>query len=234
MNEDHPSALVPVIDPSVRALRPDFRCVSLNVTGYSWEGADAATVAGFIERAEQNAGAEDAERTAHLEAWREAYRAFGAKPKRTPCSAEALLRRTARDGALPRINPLVDVYNAVSIAHGLPIGGEDRVLYEGNPQLTRAAGDEPFEAMKDGAVQIEHPDAGEVIWADEKGVTCRRWNWRQGVRTRILPGASHLWFVLETLEGLSETRLAEAADQMAELIQALSPNAKIDVSRLLG
>ena len=54
-------------------------------------------------------------REAHLEAWRDAYRAFGAKPQRTPCSAEALLRRVQREGTLPRINAIVDLYNALNV-----------------------------------------------------------------------------------------------------------------------
>ncbi len=225
-------AVTPIIDQSIWDLRPDFRCVSLNVSDFDWEQTDNDRITQFVADAEAGASAPDVERSAHLDAWRDAYRAFGAKPKRTPCSAEALLKRTQRDGVLPRINPLVDIYNAVSVAHGLPIGGEDRALYSGMPRLTRAQGTEPFEAMRDGAPHVEHPDAGEVIWQDDLGVTCRRWNWRQGVRTRIMPGAADLWFILEALEGLPDARLTEAAEQMADLITALSPAAKIETAKI--
>ena len=51
-----------------------------------------------------------AEELPHVAAWREAYRAFGAKPKRTRNSLEALLRRAA--SGLPRVNRLTDCYNA--------------------------------------------------------------------------------------------------------------------------
>ncbi len=223
-----PAALVPTIDPSVLELRPDFRCISLNVSQFDWDGMDGTRINRFVETAEAQASEADEQRNAHLEDWRAAFRAFGAKPKRTPCSAEALLKRTVRDGTLPRINPLVDAYNAVSIAHGVPIGGEDRALYSGAPHLTRALGDEPFDVMQDGVPHVEHPNKGEVIWRDDLGVTCRRWNWRQGVRTRIMPGASDLWFLLEALEGLPDARLSEAAEQLGELIVALSPTAKIE------
>ncbi|MGB8859310.1 MAG: hypothetical protein WCC60_08640, partial [Ilumatobacteraceae bacterium] len=50
----------------------------------------------------------------HLERWREAYRSFGANPRRTRVSVEALLRRAAQSG-LPRIGALVDIYNAISV-----------------------------------------------------------------------------------------------------------------------
>jgi hypothetical protein len=81
-------------------------------------------------------------------AWREAYRAFGAKPQRTRNSLEALLRRAA--SGLPRVNRLTDRYNAVSVLHQIPLGGEDLTRYAGPPRLIRAAGDEPFDTVADG------------------------------------------------------------------------------------
>ena len=57
--------------------------------------------------------------------WREAYRRFGAKPKDHPSSIENLLRRVAKSGPPRLINPLVDLYNAVSLRHFVPVGGED-------------------------------------------------------------------------------------------------------------
>ena len=67
----------------------------------------------------------------HVAAWREAYRAFGAKPQRTRNSLEALLRRVP--SGLPRVNRLTDVYNAVSVLHAVPVGGEDLDRYVGPP-----------------------------------------------------------------------------------------------------
>ena len=96
---------------------------------------------------------------------------------------EALTRRA--ESGLPRINRLTDLYNAISVAYELPIGGEDLSLYSGAPQLIRATGTEPFETVSDGAAVIETPDAGEVVWCDNAGVTCRRWNWRQTRRTQL-------------------------------------------------
>ncbi|MEA2601887.1 MAG: hypothetical protein QOF89_2879 [Acidobacteriota bacterium] len=61
----------------------------------------------------------------HIAAWREAYRKFGAKPKDHPSSIENLVRRVAKGHALPRINPLVDLYNTVSLRFLVPAGGED-------------------------------------------------------------------------------------------------------------
>jgi DNA/RNA-binding domain of Phe-tRNA-synthetase-like protein len=61
----------------------------------------------------------------HVEAWRTAYRAFGTNPKRVRPSVDALRRRLARSGRLPRINPAVDCYNLISVISGVPAGAFD-------------------------------------------------------------------------------------------------------------
>ncbi|GAJ74166.1 hypothetical protein JCM18904_5135 [Vibrio sp. JCM 18904] len=83
--------------------------------------------------------------------------------------------------------------------------------YQGTPTLTIADGSESFDTMKNGEASIENPDVGgEVIWRDEVGVTCRRWNWRQGVRTRIESDTRNMWFILESLPEMPLEHLQEA------------------------
>ncbi|MER8509938.1 phenylalanine--tRNA ligase beta subunit-related protein [Mesorhizobium sp. M0894] len=142
---------------------------------------DAQALNDTIAAAEQAALRDDAQRDARLAAWAVAYEAFGTKANRTPCSAAALLKRVRKDGSLPRISPLVDAYNAVSVLYGVPIG-RSRSL-PGVPRLLIAKGAEPFDTIEQGEMVTEHPEPGEVIWCDDSGVTCRRWNWRQGRRT---------------------------------------------------
>jgi DNA/RNA-binding domain of Phe-tRNA-synthetase-like protein len=122
---------------------------------------------------------------AHLTSWAEAYNRFGAKPNRTPCSAKTLKKRVEKDGRIPSINPIVDLYNAVSLRFAIPVGGENFDAYVGKPRLTVADGTEAFDTVMNGEAVIENPAKGEVIWRDDIGVTCRRWNWRQGTRTRL-------------------------------------------------
>jgi B3/4 domain len=130
-------------------------------------------------------GGQAPEQAPEVADWRAAYRAFGAKPQRTRPSVEALLRRL--DTGLPRIDRLTDAYNAVSIAHLVPVGGEDLSQYDGPAPLARATGEEDFDTVANGEPALEHPKPGEVIWRDDAGVTCRQWNWRQCTRIRITP-----------------------------------------------
>jgi DNA/RNA-binding domain of Phe-tRNA-synthetase-like protein len=149
----------------------------------------------------------------HLVAWREAFRAFGAKPKRYQCSAEALIRR---DDGLPSINRLVDLYNAVSVAHAVPVGGEDIDRVVGTVRLRFAGDDEVF----DGG---DPPKPGEVVWADVAGVTCRRWNWRQGVRTRLTESTKRAYFLFDALPDLDDASLLAAISDLSDRLVDACP-----------
>lgn len=220
----------PTIDPGIWRLRPDFVALSIVVRG----GRNAPS-SEVDSNSQPDTVLPPATHwaDAHLEAWRAAYRAFGAKPKRTPSSAEALQRRVQRDGTLPCINAIVDAYNALSVQYALPIGGEDMAAYVGPPRLVRAAGDEPFETMRDGELHIETAEPGEVIWRDDRGVTCRRWNWRQSTRTQLTIATTEMWFVLERLEPFPLEKLEEAGASLVRAVRQLAPDASI-TTRLLA
>jgi DNA/RNA-binding domain of Phe-tRNA-synthetase-like protein len=163
------------VDAAVFGLRPDYRALLVAVDGLvpgpGDSGSDALLAAAEAAARRALAGG-PAEQLPHVAAWREAYRAFGARPQRTRNSLEALLRRAA--SGLPRVNRLTDIYNAVSVLHQIPLGGEDLTRYAGPPRLVRAAGTEPFDTTAGGVPVTGHPDPGEVAWRDAAGVTCRR------------------------------------------------------------
>lgn len=220
------------VRPDVLALRPDFAVLAVVARGLGRPTPAATALA-----ARRLAEAETAARAAaspppHIDAWHDAYRAFGAKPQRTPSSVAALWRRAVGDG-LPRVHPLVDLYNAVSVRHSLPVGGEDLNAFAGPLHLIRAAGTEPFDTVKDGVPVVEQPEAGEVVWADELGVTCRRWNWRQGNRTRLREDSTDALFLFERLGPCSLEALGAAADSLIDDIVDVWPAARVE-RRLIG
>ena len=217
------------VDAAVSALRPDYRALLLTADGLRGGPSDETSerVLGDAEAtARRLLAARPPEQLPHPAAWREAYRSFGAKPQRTRPSVEALLRRL-EPGGLPRIDRITDVYNAVSIAHLLPLGGEDRAAYAGPPRLVRAVGDEPFDTTAGGEPVVEHPEPGEVVWCDQLGVTCRRWNWRQGVRTRITTDTSSAVFSLDALDPLTAAEVQAAGDALTDGLLTLSPDAVV-------
>ncbi|MBX9394661.1 cytoplasmic protein [Streptomyces sp. TRM72054] len=220
------------VSDEVRALAPGFTHVAVEahglVNGPSTDDSSALldeAARRLAVRLDGRAPHEDP----HMAAWREVYAAFGSKPSRTRNSAEALARRALTDAGLPRINVLVDVYNAISVAHLIPVGGEDIDRIEGGMRLVRATGDEDFVTVAGGEEVVEHPDPGEVVWRDEAGVTCRRWNWRQGPRTRLTEETVSGIFLLETMAPMPVAEAEEAAAELAALLEKFSPGARITV-----
>jgi DNA/RNA-binding domain of Phe-tRNA-synthetase-like protein len=122
-----------LVDDAVFELRPDYRALLVAVEGITPGPTDEHSDA-LLRRAEAVAAVlladSPVEDLPHVAAWREAYRAFGAKPQRNRNSLEALNRRAA--AGLPRVNRLTDLYNAISVLHQLPIGGEDLDRYAGS------------------------------------------------------------------------------------------------------
>ena len=216
------------VDIAVFALRPDYRAVLLAVDGIRPAPGDADSEA-LLERAESHArqalSATLVDNLPHVAAWREAYRAFGAKPQRTRNSVEALLRRA--ESGLPRVNRLTDLYNAISVLHEIPLGGEDLNRYIGSPRLIRAAGNEPFDTAAGGEPVIEHPEPGEVVWCDDAGVTCRRWNWRQARRTQLRDDTTTALFILDALDPITDADMLAAADELTEHLLRLGPEVTV-------
>jgi len=215
------------VDAAVFSLRPDYRAVLLAVDGLVPGPSDQASDA-LLQAAEASARealtGRPVEDIPHVAAWRGAYKSFGAKPQRTRNSLEALLRRA--ESGLPRVNRLTDLYNAVSVLHQVPLGGEDLTGYAGAPRLLRATGQEPFDTVAGGAAAVEHPEPGEVIWCDDAGVTCRRWNWRQGRRTQLREDTTTALFILDALEPMTDEALHAAADDLAAHLLRLGPDVR--------
>ena len=149
----------------------------------------------------------------HVAAWREAYRAFGAKPQRTRNSLEALLRRA--ESGMPRVNRLTDLYNAISVLRQVPLGGED-TAYDGAPRLLRATRTEAFDTVADGEPMVEHPSPVRSV------VRRRR---RHVPSLELAPGpiapssAGHdqsALFILDALRPMSDEQLTAAADELVD------------------
>ncbi len=207
------------IDPSFGELFPAV------VIGTIWaRGLDnslhATECAALLEAAARGAAERlgDADMATHsaVAPWREAYRTFGAKPAKFRSSIENLLR-SARAGSTRSINPLVDLYNAVSLRFMLPCGGEDLGAVRGDIVLTRAAGGEHFVPL--GAVEEQPPQPGEVIYRDEVGVICRCWNWREADRTKLTEATTDAFLCIEGIPPMGEREVRAACDELAGLVR---------------
>ncbi|MFE4214388.1 B3/4 domain-containing protein [Streptomyces sp. NPDC056844] len=218
------------VSDEVRTLAPGFTHLAVEAHGLVNGPSDedsSALLDEAVRRLTERLGGRAPHEDPRVAAWREAYTAFGAKPSRTRNSAEALARRALTDAGLPRINRLVDLYNAISVAHLIPVGGEDTDRIRGAMRLVRSTGRDPFPTVAGGEETVEHPEPGEVVWRDDESVTCRRWNWRQGTRTRLTEETVNAVFLLEGLTPVTTAELGAAATELAESLEKLSPGARI-------
>ncbi len=152
-----------------------------------------------------------------IAAWREAHRKFGSKPKDYPSSIEALYKRILKGQDIGAINPLVDIYNFVSLKYMLPAGGEDLDHMVGDLELTYADKNEkPVVVL--GKDYAQAPPEGEVIYKDQESTICRRWNWREVARTILTEKTKDCILVLEAIGPTTDKELADAQNELAHLV----------------
>ena len=152
-----------------------------------------------------------------IKCWREAYRAFGAKPAEYRSSVEAMARRALRGDELPAISALVDIGNVISLRHLIPAGGHAIDLLGGDIELRFATGEEEFVPF--GSEEMEHPLPGEVVFVEGKIVLTRRWTWRQGNHTLTLPETRAVEFNVDGLPPVSPAEIEAACAEVAKLIE---------------
>ncbi len=150
--------------------------------------------------------------------WREAYRAFGANPKKYPSSIENLVARALRGNPVRHINKLVDIYNAISLRYILPVGGEDLDTMQGDILLTMASDNEAPVALL-GEDEARAPQPGEVIYKDNIEAICRRWNWKEADRTKLTESTTNAILVIEALPPVETALLHQAVFDLAGMIK---------------
>lgn len=146
--------------------------------------------------------------------WRDAYRKFKTK-KGVRSSIEALLKRVEKGKEVDVINPLVDIYNSVSLQYGLPCGGEDIDTFKGNLRLTETKGGDLFLALRD--EEYDNTLPGEICYLDDEEAVCRCWNWRDGQRTMLTEDTKNSFLIIESVDPHRSDDLKAALNTLAEL-----------------
>ncbi|KKU00530.1 MAG: Arginine-tRNA ligase [Candidatus Collierbacteria bacterium GW2011_GWB2_45_17] len=153
----------------------------------------------------------------YIAPWREIYRAFGSKPSEYNSSVEALLKRVLKGKELSDINPLVNLYNALSLKYILPFGGEDLDKVKGDIRLDFATGDE--KGIYLGSEEVITCDKGEVTYMDDLGFICRKWNWREGKRTMLTEKTQNVILVTEACVAVEDSVLKKATEELANQVK---------------
>lgn len=153
-----------------------------------------------------------------INVWREAYRAFGAKPKKYKSSVESLYRRTLKGEELRHINKIVDIYNYISLKHMLPAGGEDLDRVQGDIHLTIAEKNEPSVLLL-GDIEARPPHEDEIIYKDEISAICRIFNWREADRTKFTEETKNAVLVIEGLPPIIKEDVERILEETRQLVE---------------
>lgn len=149
--------------------------------------------------------------------YREAFRALGMNPNKFMCSIEALLSRIAKKKGFPTINPLVDLGNAVSIKHCLPMGAHDLSSMKGDLEVRFATEGDTFVAF--GETETEIPEANELVYVSGHEVRTRRWTWRQSEVGKITEATTDIFYPIDGFTDFNKDEVLAARDELAALLK---------------
>ncbi|MBI0033847.1 B3/4 domain-containing protein [Lactobacillus sp. M0396] len=206
-----------IIDNSFWSIFPQAKIYTLVVSGINNHIPDKSEKYQIMlnqaeEEAKQYLTEKDFKDNTVVAEWRDVLTKFK-KKKGARASIEALLKRVSQDKTFDPINPLVDIYNSVSLEYAVPCGGEDLDQIAGQMHLGVATGNEDFYPL--GAEKSDPPRAGEVIYYDDSGAVCRSLNWRDGKRTMLTEDTTNAILIMEAVTDDQKER----ADQAIQALQ---------------
>ncbi|TBY06522.1 B3/4 domain-containing protein [Rhizobium laguerreae] len=191
---------------------PELRAGALHAKGIHADADVEAGIADFNAIAEARLAKAQEGEFPEIQAWRRGFSRMGLKPTQYRCASEALLRRLRQEHALPRLHPLVDLCNAISLAFAIPIAVFDTEKIAGDLEVRRAKGDETYLTF---GGDVEHPEPNEVIFADGKErAHARRWTNRQSGLSAVRQTTRSVLIVVEALH-------ASAGDDVTRMIETI-------------
>lgn len=211
--------------PSIHRDFPELATRVLRLEGVAPAAPAADPVARFVALAKQRIALSTESDLAEIQAWRRAFGKMGLKPTQYRCASEALLRRLRKEGNLPSVHPLVDLCNAVSVAFAIPIAAIALDRIDGDLLVRPAIGTEIFETF---AGDIEHPEAGEIIFVDDSDrAHARRWANCQSGHSAVMDRTTHALIVAEAMHDTAATDVARLIATLRTTISALWPCATL-------
>lgn len=211
--------------PEIRHQFPQLCSRTLLVDGIDAKSDASIEIARLNAIADKRLVAASEGEFPEIQAWRRAFAAMGLKPTQYRCASEALLRRYRKEGSLPTLHPLIDLCNAASLAFAIPVAVFDASKIMGTMTVRFARGDETYESFSG---DIEHPEAGEVIFADDDGrAHARRLTNRQSGWSAVRSTTAQALVVTEALHEMRDGDTAALTSSLAAALSAIWPAAAL-------
>jgi len=169
-----------------------------------------------VEEVKKNFVGDKAQEHPRVKPWRMAFSKLGISGSKFPSSIESMVRRVLKGDPFPKINPLVDLYNSVSLRFLVPMGGHDLDTLEGNIHLRFAEGWEPFTPMGGGETMIV--PRGELVYRDDREVLTRNWVWRQCEKDKATEKTKNIFIPIDVLGEVGRERADEIILELTRLI----------------
>jgi DNA/RNA-binding domain of Phe-tRNA-synthetase-like protein len=169
-----------------------------------------------IEEMKKNFGVERAQEHPRIKPWRTAFSKLSISGSKFPSSIESMAKRILKGDPFPRINPLVDLYNSVSLRYLVPMGGHDLNTLKGNIYLKFAEGWEPFTPM--GGDETMIVPKGELVYRDDQEVLTRNWVWRQCEKDKATDKTKNIFIPIDVLGEVGRERADEMILELSDRI----------------
>ena len=169
-----------------------------------------------IEGIRKNFIGDKAQEHPKIKPWRTAFSKLGISGSKFPSSIESMTRRILKGDPFPRINPLVDLYNSISLKYLIPMGGHDLDTIRENIHLRFTEGWEPFTPM-DGDETVIVPK-GELVYCDDKEVLTRNWVWRQCEKDKTTEKTKNIFIPIDVLGEVGRESADEIIRELSHLI----------------
>lgn len=169
-----------------------------------------------ISRVEQKFQSTKVKEAAEVAPYREAFTTLGINPNKFMSSIEAMASRIEKKKGFPNINTVVDLGNAVSLKHLVPMGAHDIDGVEGDVQVRFSCQGDRFTPF--GETTEEIVDAGELIYSVGDKVKTRRWIWRQSEHGKVTESSTNVFFPIDGFNGVNRDCVLAARDELASML----------------
>ncbi len=169
-----------------------------------------------VEEMKKNFIGDKAQEHPRIKPWRTAFSKLGISGSKFQSSIESMARRVLKGDPFPKINPLVDLYNSISLKYLIPMGGHDLDTIEGNIYLRFAEGWEPFSPMGGGEAMTV--PKGELVYRDDREVLTRNWVWRQCEKDKATEKTKNIFIPIDVLGEVGRERADEIIHELSRLL----------------
>lgn len=152
-----------------------------------------------------------------LQGFRDLHTTLGFSNRSFPAASEVLLEYLLKNGRLPRINLLVDIYNLVSVETRLALGAHDIARIAGNVHLRTTTGGERFVPL--GTAEPKPVRPGGYAYVDDANDVICLLEVKQVEKTKVTVDTTDVLFILQGNAQTGPEAIWLAADRLATLVK---------------